>query len=123
MTIKLISLDPRLTAAANEPKNPVQSGAADGASRALRDSVGARPVEMSSVEPPSVESPSVEVTEASRQLAGWIRESSGSASVDEAKVARLRVEIEHGTYRLDSTRIADELLTRERELLRLMDRD
>jgi flagellar biosynthesis anti-sigma factor FlgM len=113
MTIKLIALDPRLTAAANEPKNPVQSGAADGASRSARNSVGARPVEP----------PSIEVTEASRQLAEWIREGSGSAGVDEAKVARLRVEIEHGTYRLDSTRIAEELLTRERELLRVMDRD
>lgn len=112
MTIKLTALDPRLTAAANEPKNPVQSGAADGVSSSVRDSVGARPVEP----------PSVEFTEASRQLAQWIREGSGTAGVDEAKVARLRVEIEHGTYRLDSTRIAEGLLTSERELLRFMDR-
>ena len=64
----------------------------------------------------------VALTEAGRQLAAWLREDHGSAGVDEAKVARLRVEIEHGTYRLDSTRIAEGLLTSEKDLLRMMDR-
>jgi len=52
----------------------------------------------------------VKITVAARQLLDLVAPESKATFVDEAKVARLRAEIENGTYRIDSTRIADQLL-------------
>lgn len=113
MTIKLTMLEPRVPPSVTEQKGPAQAGA----------QAAGTPVTANA--PSDTSSPAmreVALTEAGRQLAAWLREDHGSAGVDAAKVARLRVEIEHGTYRLDSTRIAEGLLTSEKELLRMMDR-
>lgn len=112
MTIKLTTLEPRVAPSVVEPKTTSPAGTGPGASNAVSSDPAPR---LTDARP-------VELTEASRQLAEWIQGDQCSAGVDEAKVARLRVEIEHGTYRLDSTRIAEGLLTSEKELLRLMDR-
>lgn len=112
MTIKLTSLEPRVAPSGIETKTPGQAQGSAAVNGAAREAQGAD----------FAESRPAELTEASRRLAEWIREDQTSAGVDQAKVARLRVEIEHGTYRLDSTRIAEGLLTSEKELLRLMDR-
>ena len=52
----------------------------------------------------------VKITVAARQLLDLVAPESKATFVDEAKVARLRAEIENGTYRIDSARIADQLL-------------
>lgn len=114
MTIKVNTVEPRLAPLGQEKVNRPADDPAGPAT--LADiSATSRPNEGS-------EARSVELTLASRQLADWVRAESSMAGVDEAKVARLRVEIEHGTYRLDSTRIAEGLLTSEREILQRMDR-
>ena len=113
MTIKLTMLEPRVPPSVTE-----QKGAAQTAAEAPSKNVAANSVPSTASSAPR----EVALTEAGRQLAAWLREDHGSAGVDEAKVARLRVEIEHGTYRLDSTRIAEGLLTSEKDLLRMMDR-
>lgn len=113
MTIKVNSFEPRLVPVGQEQPSRVGSdptGRTD-ASSATSSATASR-----------AEERSVALTSASRQLAEWLRDETSEAGVDAAKVARLRVEIEHGTYRLDSTRIAEGLLTSERELLQRMDR-
>ena len=113
MTIKVNSFEPRLVPVG--PEHPSRVGS-DAPSRA---DVSSAP---SAGKASPAEERSVALTSASRQLAEWLRDETSEAGVDAAKVARLRVEIEHGTYRLDSTRIAEGLLTSERELLQRMDR-
>lgn len=113
MTIKLTMLEPRVPPSVTDPKGVPQTPADVSGARGTVDAVS---------NSASSAGREVALTEAGRQLAAWLREDHGSAGVDEAKVARLRVEIEHGTYRLDSTRIAEGLLTSEKELLRVMDR-
>ena len=112
MTIKLTTLEPQVAPSVVESKTSGQASTG-----ATASSVGA-PAQT----PQRADARSVELTATSRRLAEWVQADQSTAGVDDAKVARLRVEIEHGTYRLDSTRIAEGLLTSERELLRLMDR-
>jgi negative regulator of flagellin synthesis FlgM len=45
------------------------------------------------------------------------RAAAGSVVFDAAKVARLKSEIAAGTYRVDASKIADELITSARELI------
>ena len=113
MTIKVNSFEPRLGPVGQEHPSRVASNPTDRADVASA---------MSSGTATQAEERSVALTPASRQLAEWLRDETSEAGVDAAKVARLRVEIEHGTYRLDSTRIAEGLLISERELLQRMDR-
>lgn len=111
MTMNINPVDVRLTPAVNEHKGSAGHAGGAGSANAA-----------ATTGPAATTAPAVELTAAGRRLADWVSQRDTSAGVDEAKVARLRVEIEHGSYRLDSTRIADGLIKSEKELLRLMDR-